>query len=128
MDPKGCTPVHGCGENLKGGNIGSFKPSTTTEEIGFGKNIPVDMVEREMRVSSTENLTEEPVYHDPSEEFHQKEFSDVTEEFMVKEDYIKEEPLDYFPSPIINQELLLPVKILKSEDDSDEQVITPNIT
>ncbi|XP_063861963.1 uncharacterized protein LOC135101632 isoform X1 [Scylla paramamosain] len=111
--------------NVVLGDIGSLLKSSTDHPNVTEENITTDC-ETQVDLSIVKS---EPICSDPGEEFNLDDFcSDPAEEFVLNEHNIKEEPVDSPPTPVISQEeVLLPVKIFKSEDDSDEQIITPNI-
>lgn len=113
--------------NVVLGDIRSLLESSTDEPNVTAENTPVEY-ETQIDLSIVKS---EPDCTDPGENFDLKDLcSDPGEEFVLNEHSIKEEPLeDSPPAPTMNQEeVLLPVKIFKSEDDgSAEQVIMPNI-
>ena len=107
-------------------------------DIGSLLNISADIssVAEENTVADCETQVDlsivksEPLCSDPGEENDLNDFcNDPAEEFVLNEHNVKEEPIDYpTPAPTASQEeVLLPVKIFKNEDDSDDQVVTPNI-
>lgn len=113
--------------NVVLGDIGSLLENSVDQPNTTAENTPVEY-ESQIDLSIVKS---EPDCTDPGEDFNLKDFcSDPGEEFVLKEHSIKEETFDDSPlSPTMNQEeVLLPVKIFKSEDDgSDEEVVIPNI-
>lgn len=113
--------------NVVLGDIGSLLESSADQSDITDENTPAEY-ETHIDLSIVKS---EPACADPGENFDMTDFcNDPGEEFVVKESSIKDEPVDYSPPvPTMNQEeVLLPVKIFKNEDDSsDDQVIMPNI-